>query len=359
MPKLKKNIAIDLFCGAGGLTNGLEQAGICVAHGVDIDPHCEYPFETNNKAKFRLKDIREYSANELNDAWKGADTRILVGCAPCQPFSTYTQGPRGNYRQRWVLLRRFSELVEETKPDIVSMENVTPLKETEMFRRFLNRLNKHGYFVEHNTVDCREYGAPQMRKRLVLLASRLGNIGLLKPKSTDQKHWSTVRQAISHLPAITAGEVAKTDKLHRSANLSDLNLRRIQASSPGGTWRDWPRTLVAECHKKDSGRTYSSVYGRMEWDKPSPTITSQSFGFGNGRFGHPEQDRALSLREAALLQTFPRSYKFFPDDASFTGFTNIGRLIGNAVPPLLGRVIGESIHEHLKGLDKNGTQRNY
>ena len=123
-------VAIDLFCGAGGLTYGLEQAGLRVAEGVDVDPNCKYPFEANNSAKFVCKDIRKYTLAEAERAWKGASTRILVGCAPCQPFSTYTQGPRGNHKQRWILLRRFGELVEQMVPDVVSMENVTPLEGT-------------------------------------------------------------------------------------------------------------------------------------------------------------------------------------------------------------------------------------
>lgn len=350
MPKTKP-VAVDLFCGAGGLTFGLEQAGLRVAVGVDVDPHCAYPFEANTKAKFICEDIKKFGAEQIQAAWGDAETRVLVGCAPCQAFSTYTQGPRGNHSQRWVLLKKFADLIEETEPDIVSMENVTPLEETEIFSKFVERLEDLDYHVEYGTVDCREYGAAQMRRRLVLLASRLGPISLKKPTHKSEESWTTVREAISHLPKLAAGEVSKKDPLHRSASLTELNMRRMRASRPGGTWRDWPKHLVAECHTKKSGRTYPGVYGRMEWDKPAPTITGQCYGFGNGRFGHPVQDRALSLREAALLQTFPEDYVFISDDDKFPGMTNVGRMIGNAVPPLLGRVIGQSIIKHLQGLD--------
>lgn len=346
--KQNKIYAVDLFCGAGGLTYGLEQAGLKVVEGIDIDPHCEFPFQENTKAKFVCKDVREYSAREARRAWRGADVKVMVGCAPCQPFSTYTQGPRGNHKQRWVLLKRFAELVGETKPHIVSMENVMLLEETAVFRKFVNSLTENGYDVEYGPVDCRLYGAPQTRKRLVLLASRLGPISLLEPTHPETEDWTTVRSAIGKLPSLNAGDVYDKDPLHRSSELSEKNLKRIRASRPGGTWRDWPEELVADCHAKKSGKTYPSVYGRMEWDKPSPTITGQSFGFGNGRFGHPVQDRALSLREAALLQTFPRHYRFVPDDVDFPGMKNVGRMIGNAVPPLLGKVIGKSIREHIK-----------
>lgn len=353
-PDMKKRtsnkgaVAVDLFCGAGGLTYGLEQAGINVSEGVDMDPHCAYPFEKNTNAKFVCKDVRKYTASDIKRAWNGADVKILVGCAPCQPFSTYTQGPRGRYRQRWVLLRRFADLVEETKPDIVSMENVTPLEETDMFRRYVSKLSKLGYDIEYGTVDCRTYGAAQMRRRLVLLASRLGEISLKEQTHEDETRWTTVRDTIAHLPPIRAGEICADDPIHRSSKLSEINLKRIKASKPGGTWKDWPEELVADCHLKASGKTYPGVYGRMEWDKPSPTITGQSFGFGNGRFGHPQQNRGLSLREAALLQTFPEDYEFVAPDAPFPGMKHIGRLIGNAVPPMLGQVIGESILDHIE-----------
>ena len=194
-------------------------------------------------------------------------------------------------------------------------------------------------------VACAEYGIPQHRHRLVLLASKLGEIHLLTPKEIGAKR-KTVRQAFRGLPHLRHGEQSKQDPLHQSSKLSDMNLRRIRASKPGGTWRDWPRELVADCHKKESGNTYGSVYGRMEWDQPAPTMTTQFFGFGNGRFGHPEEDRAISLREGAIIQSFPRSYQFSKPDEPICQ-KNIGRLIGNAVPVKLGEVIGRSLVAHV------------
>jgi DNA (cytosine-5)-methyltransferase 1 len=155
-----------------------------------------------------------------------------------------------------------------------------------------------------------------------------------------------VKQAIGRLRPLSAGESAPKDKLHVTSTLSDTNLERIKVSKPGGTWRDWPKRLVAECHRVDSGRTYPGVYGRMEWDKPAPTMTTQCYGFGNGRFGHPVQDRAISLREAAILQSFPRKYAFIPKGGEVS-FKVLGRLIGNAVPVDLGRAIARSIDQHL------------
>ena len=163
----------------------------------------------------------------------------------------------------------------------------------------------------------------------------------------DKFDFVTVKQTIGNLEPLNAGQKSTRDRLHQCSKLSELNLRRIRASKPGGTWRDWSEDLRAKCHLKASGKTYPAVYGRMEWNRPSPTITTQCFGFGNGRFGHPEQDRAISLREAALLQTFPPTYKFVDSNKPVV-FSSVGRLIGNAVPVKLGEVIAESIIKHVK-----------
>lgn len=176
----------------------------------------------------------------------------------------------------------------------------------------------------------------------MLLASKHGEL-TLSPSTARRP--STVRAAIAHLPPIVAGSSDSSDALHVACRLSAINMRRIRASVPGGTWRDWDESLRAKCHRKSSGETYPSVYGRMEWDRPAPTMTTQCFGFGNGRFGHPEQDRAISLREAALLQTFPGTYQFVEPGAPIR-FNRLGRLIGNAVPVRLGEAIGRSITHH-------------
>ena len=341
---------IDLFCGAGGLTHGLKEAGLTVAEGVDVDERYRYPYETNTEARFVAKDVQDYSAENLQSGWGNAKFRILVGCAPCQPFSTYARGSTTLPRcgPQWGLITRFATLVEETCPDIISMENVPPLARTRVWESFVCRLRDVGYEVDYRVADCRMYGAPQTRRRMVLLASRLGPIALIPPSHPDSSTWTDVFSTIGHLPRVAAGEVDSDDPLHRSSRLSAKNLARIRASKPGGSWRDWPPSLVSPCHRRATGKTYPSVYGRMEWDQPGPTITGQCFGYGNGRFGHPEQDRALTLREAALLQTFPQGFDFFPGDKLFPGMATVGRMIGNAVPPLLGRVIGESIVRHVK-----------
>ncbi len=343
--KLQSISAIDLFCGAGGLTHGLERAGISVKLGVDIDPACQYPYETNNKANFLLKGVEELGLHDVEKFFDDSSVSLLAGCAPCQTFSTYNQKADSSDK-RWWLLAHFSRLIKESHPTLVTMENVPGLMDQDVFEKFVSELEEQDYYVSYQVVNCVDYGLPQHRNRLVLLASKLGTIKLITPEEYGVKK-RTVRDVIGCLPAIQAGEAHSEDPLHRSSGLSDLNYRRIRASKPGGSWRDWPEELIAPCHKRKSGKTYGSVYGRMEWDKPAPTMTTQFFGFGNGRFGHPEQDRGISLREGAVFQGFPKDYKFFKG-TQVTSKTAIGRLIGNAVPVTLGEVIGQSLQRHVE-----------
>lgn len=337
-------VGIDLFCGVGGLTHGLVRGGIQVVAGIDIDSSCKFPFEENNSAAFLESDIGKLKAEDIAHFYSGADFTLLAGCAPCQPFSTYSRSARNSkYESQWPLVSSFGRLVKEIKPDLVTMENVPQLADHPVFQQFLKNLS--GYKKWWQIVECSSIGIPQNRKRLVLLASRLGGNGLTLSQHKIRK--TTVRETIGSLPPIEAGGRDPQDELHTSPSLSPLNLSRIRASHPGGTWRDWPEELKAACHRKYTGTTYPSVYGRMEWDQPAPTITTQCFGYGNGRFGHPTQDRAISLREAAMLQTFPKSYVFAPPGTPIR-FNRMGRLIGNAVPVRLGEVIARSLVEHVQ-----------
>jgi DNA (cytosine-5)-methyltransferase 1 len=340
--------AVDLFCGVGGLTHGLLQAKINVRLGVDIDPASRYPFEKNNGAKFIQTDVSVLDADVIRTSFSPNTFTLLAGCAPCQPFSTYSQkalraGKTRPDRGRvddWRLVQRFGDLIRETQPDLVTMENVPPLSRAPVYKHFLDCLS--GYWVDSRVVECQSIGLPQTRTRLVLVASKLGPIHI--PQFEVDK--VSVRSAIGELPPLSAGETDPVDRIHRSSALSEINLKRIRASVPGGTWRDWPDEIRASCHIRDTGATYPSVYGRMKWNEPSPTITTQCFGYGNGRFGHPDQDRAISLREAAMLQGFPKDYSFLPDDETVS-FAKLGRLIGNAVPVTLGKVIGKIFVDHV------------
>lgn len=334
---------IDLFCGAGGLTHGLQLAGLDVVAGIDLEGECRFPYERNNKAKFIEQDIAKVTKEALLELYGDASIKVLAGCAPCQPFSKYTQGKDKAEDKKWPLLYEFERLIREVSPEIVTMENVPDVTKHKVYDDFYNSLIDLGYKVWASRVDCVEYGIPQNRARHVLLASKFGNIELVKREDIQLK---TVKDVIGDLPPLEDGETDKTDLLHRASKLNPINKQRIIHSVPGGTWKDWPEELIAACHLKSSGKGYASVYGRMSWDKPSPTITTLCYGFGNGRFGHPEQNRAISLREAALLQTFPMDYAFVEDESKFV-IRSIGKMIGNAVPVELGRVIGQSIKQHL------------
>lgn len=341
---------VDLFCGIGGLSHGLLRGGVRVRAGVDVDHQCRFPYEANNPATFICADVATLSAETLRALWGKSRHTLLAGCAPCQPFSTYSRkvhkrraGVQATPDSRWSLVSRFAELIKVSKPTFVTMENVPQLVDHPVFDDFMAALS--GYCVSSAVIECSHYGVPQTRKRLVLLASLLGPVALSAPESI--RNPPTVRSAIAHVPPLSAGQTDPNDTLHSACRLSPLNLRRIKASTPGGTWRDWPRHLVAECHRRSSGNTYPSVYGRMEWDKPAPTITTQSFGYGNGRFGHPQQHRAITLREAAILQTFPPTYQFLRPDEKVCYHT-LGRLIGNAVPVRIGEIVATTLLEHVR-----------
>ncbi len=344
---LEEATVVDIFCGIGGLAHGFVREGFTVAAGVDADPSCKYAFEQNNNAIFINEEIENIKPKKISKLYPDGHAKILVGCAPCQPFSSYSGNNADD--KKWRLLYKFADLIKSVRPDIVSMENVTRLRifaGGKVFRDFINKLENIGYYVTSYDVFCPDYGVPQNRTRLVLFASKYANIKLID-KTHSPRRCITVRDAISRLEPIKHGEASCRDPIHLASRLSKINLKRIRQSVPGGTWRDWSKKLIAECHKKETGHTYPSVYGRMIWDEPSPTITTQCYGFGNGRFGHPEQDRAISLREAALLQTFPRYYKLVASGEPIY-MKVIGRHIGNAVPVRLGRVIARSIARHLE-----------
>lgn len=340
--------AVDLFCGAGGLTYGLLQAGIKVEAGIDIDEQARHAYVTNNPgAEFFDWDVGSKKYTSIEKLFSPGKYRLLAGCAPCQPFSKLTQGIKNH--EAWSLLDNFGRFVTRIRPELVTMENVPELaaRGREVFDRFVRELERIDYFIDWRIVNCQEYGVPQSRKRLVLLASKLGPISIPEGRYTKPQRWRCVRDAISDLPALKAGESDPKDPLHGAPLLSELNLKRIRATPhDGGSKKSWPNHLVLDCHKKKSGERYFSIYGRMWWDRPAPTMTTLCTGIGNGRFGHPEQDRSITLREASLLQSFPRSYEFWPKGRKLNR-SAISRMIGNAVPPKLAKVLGATIINHV------------
>lgn len=345
---------IDLFCGVGGLTRGLLDSGLNVIAGYDIDETCQYAYEHNNHVVFHQQNVRALTAEALAAEYDNNAVRILVGCAPCQPFSQMRSkmGQANLLDEKYDLINEFGRLINEIRPVVISMENVPQLQRSNIFYDFLELLARLNYHVDSRVIYCPDYGISQSRRRIVLVGSLLGEIEIIPP--THDRNTVFVQDFIANLPEIAAGEICEDDFLHQSAHLSDINLQRIQASVPGGTWRDWPEELRCDCHRRETGRTYASVYGRMRWNQVGPTITTQFYCYGTGRYGHPEQDRALSLREGALLQTFPMNYDFINPDVPFS-FKDIARHIGNAVPVRLGTVIGMTIINHL---NMNGIEIN-
>jgi DNA (cytosine-5)-methyltransferase 1 len=343
---------VDVFCGIGALTHGMMLEGFDVVAGVDNDESCKYAFEKNNGAKFIHKDVADFKSNELKQLYGNSPLRILMGCAPCQPFSPLNK-KRSAYHpgdERWRPLHKFMKLIDTVRPDIVSMENVPDLSNENkypIFGRFLRTLKRAGYKIDFKTVDVSRYGVPQRRRRLVLLASLLGDISLI-PETHHENRLVTVRDVIGRLRRISDGEIDPHDPLHRASKLSDLNKKRVQATpKDGGSASAWRRNLAPKCYKRKSGHSFMvSVYGRMKWDAPAPTMTTHCTILGTGRFGHPDQNRAISLREAAIFQTIPDYYQF--EEPQKIRATRVAKQIGNAVPVLLGRVIARSIKKHIQ-----------
>ena len=332
--------AYDFFCGAGGLTRGLLDAGIEVVRGYDCDGRCQAVYEHNNPGVgFIHDDIRNVQATSLEHKSSRYNDVLFAACAPCQPFSQQRKGDGRGLDA--TLLGKFGRLVEEALPEYVLIENVPGIVRVpgfSTFRRFLKMLNTNGYKYVCMVLDAKYYGVPQNRRRQVLFACRDRQPLPFEPKYGNQyRPFRTVRQAISHFPAITAGERHPEVPNHVAASITELNLERLRLTPhDGGDRRSWPTHLRLDCHTGDY-KGHTDVYGRMRWDSPAPALTGRCISISNGRYGHPEQDRALSLREAAALQSFPDGYVFFGNN------TVIARQIGNAVPVKLAEQIGKHI----------------
>jgi DNA (cytosine-5)-methyltransferase 1 len=332
---------VDFFSGCGGTSLGLRGAGMKIAAGIDNDPDSAGTFRLNfPEAEFVEKDIRKVATGEIRQVMPHEGKVLFSGCAPCQPFSKQNRLRRGDDPRR-ELLGEFQRFVVELLPDYVLVENVPGMQNVSgdgVFHEFVKTLKKrkNGYKVTWGVLPALSFGVPQTRKRLVLLASRSGSLSLPEPThSTGGLPTATVRDYISDLPALHAGETDAEDSDHAAMDLSALNLRRIAATAEGGGRETWSADLQLDCHKGHAG--HSDVYGRLAWDRPASAITTRCLSYSNGRFGHPEQDRALSLREAACLQTFPRSFRFAGS------LLSKGRQVGNAVPPLMAKAIGQAI----------------
>lgn len=333
--------AVDFFCGGGGMTKGLINAGIQVVFGLDFNPACQVTYENNNHVPYLNRDISQTTGPQLLEEYPilaDNDNLLLVGCAPCQPFSSQRHADHEHVAVN--LLDEFGRIVENLMPAHVLVENVPGIEQrgANVFTRFKNRLTRLGYTYEYQILNAKNYGVPQNRRRLILIASRIMNP--IFPAATHGDGllpYVTVYDAIHHFPVLEAGQVHEEVINHRAAGLSALNLQRILATPHDGGGRvDWPPNLALDCHANGHAG-HTDVYGRMAWNSIAPTLTSKCYSLSNGRFGHPEQNRAISLREAAALQSFP-------DDYVFEGsMQEIGKQIGNAVPVILAQRIGEQL----------------
>ena len=333
----------DFFSGCGGTSSGLQAAGMEIVFALDFDPDAAATFKSNfPTAAFFDRDVTGLRANSLSHLVQIDRERPILfsGCAPCQPFSQQN-GQRQKDDARTPLLAHFGRFVKYHQPEFVLVENVPGIQKVSRnegpLPSFLKMLDRLGYFIAMDTVDCCDYGVPQKRKRFVLLASKLGPVSL-PPKThgpgSANESYSTVGDWIVGLPELLAGQECPTVKNHRASNLSPMNLRRIKATPIGGGRCDWPPELRLACHQDHDGHT--DVYGRLRLDQPASALTTRCISLSNGRFGHPTQDRAISIREAAKLQTFDDCFEFVGS------LNSMARQIGNAVPVLLAKRLGET-----------------
>lgn len=340
---MRKIKVFDFFSGCGGTSQGFKQAGFDVVFGLDFDEDASNSFKLNfPEASFINDDIRTISCDVISPLFslkKEGEFTLFSGCAPCQPYSRQNSNKKAD-DPRLDLLSEFSRFVSHYLPDFVFVENVPGLqkfnKNEGTFKQFLNTLSRNGYSVDFNVIPAAWFGVPQTRERLVLLAAKNYEVKLpYKTHGTDDTPFSTVREWIGTLPPIDAGTKHASIPDHEAARLTEVNIERIKATPEGGGRESWPASLILKCHQNHKGHT--DVYGRLAWDKPASGLTTRCISYSNGRFGHPMQNRALSLREAACLQTFPMNYKFSGS------LQSRARQIGNAVPPKMSEAIGKQI----------------
>lgn len=348
-----RTTAVDLFSGGGGLTLGMMRAGFDVVAAVEVDKSACATYGANHHDVSTLQaDIRTLDQQDVVGRVDGRQIDLLAGCPPCQGFTSLSaRYKRDDPRNQLVL--ELARLAEELRPRAIMLENVPGLTGTQIYRELWRRLHAAGYHLADQVLQVADYGVPQSRRRLVLLGGR--GFGIAMPQPTHSRkvgcgtaHWRTVRDAIGHMPRNPPTLVeARSNKGVRGANwhvvrsLSQANVARIRAAQPGRTWPHLPEQLRPKCHRGDY-TGYTNVYGRMEWDRPSPTITGGCTTLSKGRFGHPEEDRTISVREAALLQTFPEDYVF---DTPY--MEHVCSIIGNALPCDFAEVVARQCYEAL------------
>lgn len=344
----KQYKVIDCFCGAGGLSLGFEKAGFKVLYAFDLDEMAINTYKNNPKyhhGKAFVQDIYKVSKKGIEKSLgcELGDIDVVIGGPPCQGFSVQRRGDDEDPRNNLVL--EYVRLLLEIKPLFFVMENVGGLlspRGLPYLTKMTEELEAAGYAIQKKKLTASDFGVPQARKRVFIVGERTGDgvtrFSFPNPTGETQK---TVRDSIEDLMDKDEKDIPN----HKSDKLSSINLKRIQAVKEGEGRDSLPEALQLECHKKNVDHRHLDTYGRMSWDKPSPTITARFDSFSRGRFGHPVFDRTITLREGARLQTFP-------DDFEFLGSkVEVARQIGNAVPPVLAEKVAEKIKECLGGAD--------
>ncbi len=344
-------IAIELFSGCGGLSTGLVEAGFTVLSAIEINPIAANTYQLNHpNVDLIVDDVRNITASALlsRHNLKKGQLDLLAGCSPCQGFSRLRKGTSGSADPRNELVLEFLRLVRGLRPKTIFMENVPGLVTTKygkiLFKEILSELTRLGYTVDYDIINTADYGVPQFRKRFVLLGSRYKRSPIKLPDTThaspsinisqNKPAWNTVRTAFNNIPMLENGATDPHLPLHTCSKIGELNMSRIRAvPHDGGSRSSFPPELVLQCHL-NYPNGFRDVYGRMRWDQPSPTLTGGCTNITKGRFVHPEQDRGISLYEAAKLQTFPENYRFSGN------FGEMSLQIGNAVPVHLAQIMG-------------------
>jgi DNA (cytosine-5)-methyltransferase 1 len=335
--------AVDLFAGCGGMTEGLFQAGFRVIAAIESDQHAARTYRANNDQRGVMvfeEDIRGVDAGRIRDLLDGRPLHLLVGCPPCQGFSTIrtrnkteaVTDPRND------LIWEYIRFAEELRPMVIMLENVPALADYPGFRSAMVRLEELGYNPQMAVADVANYGVPQRRKRLVVIASLLGDI----TPAVGSGQLVTVRDAIGHIESVRITQ----DPIHRMFPTHSAEVQNRITATPrdGGSRTDWPNDYTLKCHQRE-GVGFRDVYGRLSWDKVSSTITGGCLNPSKGRFLHPEEDRCISAREASMLQTFPRHYIFLSDVPKAA----TALMIGNALPPEFARQQATHVSRHLDG----------
>jgi len=336
----KEYFAIDLFAGCGGLSEGLRQAGFKVVAALEVDEYAATCYSINHpEAVLIQKDIRRVTSSNIKKIVSGKELHLIAGCPPCQGFSSVRRlnKKKSARDSRNCLILDYLRLVKKLKPLTIMLENVAALKDYYLFKLLTRSLKQLGYKIDYDVVNIADYGVPQRRKRLVMVGSLLGDIKIA-PITKERK---TVRNAIGHLASIKKTR----DPLHRiTANHTEKVQEMIKLIPHNGGGRtDLPRMYELICHKKKNVG-FKDIYGRLRWDDVSSTITCGCLNPSKGRFLHPTENRVITPREAALLQTFPASYRFPTNIPK----GEIGVLIGNALPPRFSRIQARQLINHIK-----------